>query len=85
MSNKLIQIRSGTTLEHSTFIGKQGEITVDLDKGTLVVHDQATLGGHPLAKHDLSNVTSSIGIEQLKITNSNPTRARDKSIIAIII
>ena len=44
-----IQRRRGTTSQHSAFSGLQGELTVDTSKNTVVVHDGATLGGHPLA------------------------------------
>ena len=44
-----IQLRRGTTAEHSTFTGAVGEVTVDTDKDTVVVHDGSTAGGHPLA------------------------------------
>lgn len=49
-----VQLRRGTTGEHSTFTGAAGEVTVDTVKKTAVVHDGATAGGHPLAKetHD---------------------------------
>lgn len=47
---KQIQLRRGTTSEHATFTGKVGEVTIDTDKKTLVVHDNATAGGVPLAK-----------------------------------
>jgi hypothetical protein len=43
-----IQLRGGTTAEHSTFTGAAREVTVDTDKDTLVVHDGATAGGKPL-------------------------------------
>jgi hypothetical protein len=49
-SSFAIQLRRGTTSEHSTFTGLVGEITVDTTKDTLVVHDGATAGGYPLAK-----------------------------------
>jgi hypothetical protein len=45
-----IQRRRGTTAEHSTFTGVEGEITVDTTKDTAVVHDGTTVGGHPLQK-----------------------------------
>jgi hypothetical protein len=45
-----IKRRRGTTAEHAAFTGLAGEVTVDTDKKTLVVHDGATLGGTPLAK-----------------------------------
>ena len=49
MSKKL-QLRGGTTSEHSSFTGAVREVTVDTDKDTLVVHDGSTAGGIPLAK-----------------------------------
>lgn len=45
-----VQLRRGTTAEHSTFIGAVGEVTVDTDKDVTVVHDGATAGGVPLLK-----------------------------------
>lgn len=45
-----VRIRRGTTAQHSTFTGAQGEITVDTTKKTLVIHDGITPGGQPLAK-----------------------------------
>lgn len=44
-----IQRRRGTTAQHSTFTGALGELTVDTDKKTVVVHDGSTAGGSPLA------------------------------------
>lgn len=43
-----VQFRRGTTAEHSTFTGAEGEITVDTTKDTAVVHDGSTAGGFPL-------------------------------------
>jgi hypothetical protein len=51
-----LQLRGGTTAEHSTFTGALREVTVDIDKDTVVVHDNATAGGHPLLREDLSNL-----------------------------
>ena len=53
-----LQLRRGTTAEHSTFTGLVGEITVDTDKETVVVHDGVKAGGYPLAK-----VTDETGID----------------------
>jgi len=47
--SKQLQIRGGTTAEHSTFTGAEREITVDTDKNTVVVHNGAKAGGYPLA------------------------------------
>ena len=43
-----LQLRKGTTAEHSTFVGANGEVTVDTTKKTLVLHDGVTAGGKPL-------------------------------------
>ncbi len=45
-----IQLRRGTTAQHASFTGLVGEVTVDTDKDTIVVHDGVTAGGYPLAK-----------------------------------
>ncbi len=45
-----VQFRGGTTAEHASFTGAEREITVDTTKDTVVVHDGAKQGGHPLAK-----------------------------------
>lgn len=47
-----IQRRRGTALEHNTFTGAPGEITVDTTNNRLRVHDGITLGGHASARLD---------------------------------
>ena len=49
---KLLQLRGGTTAQHSSFTGALREVTVDTDKDVLVVHDGSTAGGFPAAKGD---------------------------------
>tara|TARA_B110000196_G_C21098702_1_gene641449 strand:+ start:397 stop:1362 length:966 start_codon:yes stop_codon:yes gene_type:complete len=49
---KKLQLRGGTTAQHSSFTGALREVTVDTDKDILVVHDGATAGGFP-AHRDL--------------------------------
>ena len=68
---KRVQRRRGTTSEHSSFTGYDGETTVDTSKDTVVVHDGANTGGFPLAREDLSNVNlvNLIGITELKLTD----------------
>ena len=56
---KLLKLRRGTTTQHGSFTGAEGEVTVDTDKETLVVHDGSTAGGHPVAAEDMANVSSS--------------------------
>ena len=55
---KLLKLRRGTTTQHDSFTGAEGEVTVDLNKDVLVVHDGSTQAGHPLAAEDMSNVSS---------------------------
>ena len=55
---KLLKLRRGTTTQHGSFTGAEGEVTIDTDKDTAVVHDGSTVGGTPLAKEDMSNVSS---------------------------
>ena len=45
---KLLKLRRGTTSQHSSFTGAEGEVTVDTDKETLVVHNGSTAGGFPV-------------------------------------
>lgn len=44
-----LQLRSGTDIEHDTFTGANGEVTVDTTNTTLRVHDGYTVGGTRLA------------------------------------
>jgi hypothetical protein len=55
----ILQLRRGTTTEHSSFTGVEGEVTVNTTKDTLVVHDGSTQGGFELALADGTNVTVS--------------------------
>ena len=55
---KQLKIRRGTTIEHSTFTGALGEITMDTTKNTVVVHNGATAGGIPLAKESAAANTT---------------------------
>ena len=60
-SSFAIQLRRGTTSEHSTFTGLLGEVTVDTSKKVIVVHDGSTAGGIPLAK--ASDVSAGTGLD----------------------
>ena len=50
-----VQFRRGTTAEHQTFKGAEGEVTVDTSLKTVVIHDAITNGGFPVLKDDGSN------------------------------
>ena len=45
---KQVQLRRGTTVEHSVFTGAVGELTINTDLDIAVVHDGSTVGGWPL-------------------------------------
>ena len=47
-----VQFRRGTTAEHSTFKGADGEVTVDTSLKTVVIHDAITNGGFPVLRQD---------------------------------
>jgi len=51
MADIQVQLRRGTTTQHASFTGAEGEVTVDTDLDTLMVHDGSTAGGIRLAKH----------------------------------
>jgi hypothetical protein len=55
----IIQRRRGGTADHGVFTGMEGEITIDTEKKTAIVHDGTKAGGYPLAREDLSNIDSS--------------------------
>ena len=55
---KLLKLRRGSTTQHASFTGAEGEVTIDTTKDTAVVHDGAQAGGRPLAREDMSNVSS---------------------------
>lgn len=73
---KAIQRRRGTTAQHAAFTGLVGELTVDTDKKTVVVHDGSTAGGVPLAKESALPAASSTtvsGIVELATTAETVT------------
>ena len=69
---KLLKLRRGTTSQHSSFTGAEGEVTIDVDKDVPVVHDGSTAGGHPVAAEDLANVSSSTIVGRLTAASIPP-------------
>lgn len=71
-----LQLRGGTTVQHSTFTGASKEVTVDTTKKTVVVHDGSTAGGNPMLREDASNsalALGSAGTPSLKFTGDTNT------------
>jgi hypothetical protein len=65
-----VKFRRGTTTQHNSFTGANGEITVDTTIKTLRVHDGATVGGTRLAK--FSEISASSANLQSVTTNIVP-------------
>lgn len=70
-----IRFRRGTTAQHATFIGAAGEVTVDTDKKTVVVHDGVTPGGSPLVT-GASNTPNDNSVSTAKIQDNAVTNAK---------
>lgn len=61
----ILQLRRGTTTEHASFTGAEGEVTVNTTKDTLVIHDGSTQGGFEIALADLSNTGLTATVTEL--------------------
>ena len=81
---KLLKLRRGTTSQHSSFTGAEGEVTVDTTKDTLVVHDGSTAGGIPLAKASEVTAVPTLLDEDNMSTNSATATASQQSIKAYV-
>ena len=71
-----LQLRGGTTAQHTSFTGASKEVTVDTTKKTAVVHDGSTVGGVPLLREDGSNsalTLGSAGTPSIKFTGDTNT------------
>jgi hypothetical protein len=55
--SKQVKIRRGTSTQHASFTGVEGEITVNTTTDTIHVHDGATVGGRALSRADGSNAS----------------------------
>ena len=72
-----VQIRRGTTAQHTSFTGAVAELTVDTDLKTVRVHDNQTVGGVVLSKaSDLTTANVAEG------TNLYFTNARSRTSIS---
>lgn len=57
--SKIVQWKRGNTTVSSTYVGAQGEITVNTDDYSLYVHDGVTPGGYKIS-NDSENITAGI-------------------------
>ncbi len=81
---KLLKLRRGTTSQHSSFTGAEGEVTVDTTKDTLVVHDGSTAGGTPLAKESTVTAIPAVIDEDNMSTNSATRPPSQQSVKAYV-
>lgn len=51
-----LQVRRGTAVQHASFTGAAGELTLNTTRNTLHVHNGSTAGGFETARADLTNV-----------------------------
>lgn len=58
MPNYAVQRRRGTTAQHSSFTGLEGELSVDTTKDVVVVHDGSTAGGRAMLREDVNNLSN---------------------------
>ncbi len=77
---KLLKLRRGTSTQHASFTGAEGEVTIDTTKDTAVVHDGSQAGGRPLAREDLNNVSGSTVIGRINTNTLNASKLVDGSI-----
>ena len=70
-----VQFRRGTTAQTNAFTGAVGEITVDTDKDTAVVHDGTTAGGTPLATEAFANAAFNTANSASTIANAAEANA----------
>lgn len=73
--SKQLKLRRGSTAQHSTFTGAEGEVTVDTTKDTLVVHDGVTAGGIPLATEAAVNAKQAADAELTTLAGMSSSRA----------
>jgi Major tropism determinant N-terminal domain len=68
--SKSVQLRRGTSDQHSNFTGAVGEVTVDTTLNILRVHDGYTVGGHQLAPTSNPSFTGTITSGQINFSNT---------------
>jgi hypothetical protein len=86
--SRQVQLRRGTTVQHQTFTGLVGELTMNTTNNSLRLHDNITVGGHEMLKSNLSNVLinangtfnllDNLSGVSIRITNvADPVNAQD--------
>ena len=76
---KLLKLRRGTSTQHTTFTGAEGEVTVNTTNDSLHVHDGATAGGRELRQDRIDNGTSNVSVAasgDITVTRAGTERLR---------
>ena len=63
---KRVQFRRGTNVQHNSFTGALGEVTVDTTLKTLRVHDNVKVGGHIVATQDFVKDSTAYTVEVIE-------------------
>ena len=78
-----VQLRRGNNTQTLAFTGAEAEITVDIDKETVVVHDGSTAGGFPLARESAANAASSYANSAFSAANTASAAAATAEAAAV--
>lgn len=65
-----VQLRRGSTGDHSAFTGAVGEITIDTTLNTIRVHDGSTVAGNPLVSPTASQTLTNKTLTAPAISNA---------------
>jgi hypothetical protein len=63
---KQVRLRRGTTAQHATFTGADGEVTFDTSKKVLVLHDGVTPGGKAIEGFVVLDPGNALAIQVIK-------------------
>jgi hypothetical protein len=63
---KQVRLRRGTTAQHATFVGADGEVTFDTTKKVLVVHDGVTPGGKAVDGFVVLDAGAPLSVQEVK-------------------
>lgn len=76
---KVVQIRRGTTANHSTFTGEIGELTMDTSRKTIRVHDGETVGGYEIGTGARGNGLDKVFFENDQVVTTSYTITTGKN------
>ena len=80
-----IQQRRGTSSEHAVFIGAEGEITVNTENNSLVVHDGALAGGHEAPTLTTMAAAIAAALGNVDISSKADQTALDATDAAVVV